>query len=74
MLSAPWVNDRVDNVMDRLEELMDHLIDDGLLSSGYLPFEEPRTAKIERKVAEQVGAALGGQETVSHEMASVLGP
>ena len=64
LLSAPWINDRVEHVLDRLEGIMDHLIDDGVLASGYFPFEGPMTAKIERQLAEQVGAALEGQETV----------
>lgn len=64
MLSAPWINTRFDNVMDRLEEILDHLIDDGVLASGVFPLEEPITPKIERMLAEQVGAALEGQETV----------
>ena len=63
LLSAEWINARVDNVQDRLEKLFDHLIDEGLLASGYFPFEEPLTPKLEKKMLEQVEGMLMGAES-----------
>ena len=55
LLSAEWINARVDNVLDRLEDIFDHLIEDGLMVDGYLPFETPLTpATIRRMLPEQV--------------------
>lgn len=67
MLSAPWINARVDNVLNRLEAIFDHLVDDGWLASNYLPYEEKMTPKIERQLAEQIGAAVEGRETMEQE-------
>ena len=64
LLSANWINARVDRVMDQIEEIFDHLIDDELLASGVFPFEEKITPKIERLLAQQAEAALSGQETI----------
>ena len=50
LLSAEWINQRVENVLDRLEEIFDHLIEDGLLVSGFLPFETPLTAQTIRRM------------------------
>ena len=72
MLSAEWINDRVDNVLDRLEEIMDHLIDDGLLVSGYMPFETPLTpALLRRMTPEQVQMLLDGAGSID-EQAQIL--
>lgn len=42
-LNAEWVNKRTLNVARRVNELLDRIIDDGLLGSGYPPFEMPVT-------------------------------
>lgn len=59
LLSAVWINEQIDDVLDTVEKLYDFLIDDGLLSSGYLPFEAPLSPKtIRRMTSEQVKALL----------------
>jgi hypothetical protein len=42
-LHADWINQRIQNVYGRVLELLDRLIDRGLLSTGYPPFEQPIT-------------------------------
>ena len=38
MLSAEWINERIDHVTDKALAIMDEIIDQ-LMSSGYLPLE-----------------------------------
>ena len=72
LLSAAWINARVDEVLDTVEELYDYLIDDGLLASGYLPFEAPLSPKIIRRMtAEQVKALLD-QTAALEDQAAIL--
>ena len=40
-LSAKWMNMVAENVMDQVDRLMEHLVIDGLLVDGYLPFTQP---------------------------------
>ncbi len=40
-LSASWMNMIAENVMDQVDRLMEHLVLDGLLVDGYLPFTKP---------------------------------
>ena len=55
LLSASWINTRVDNVLDRAEEIFDRLIEAGLMVDGYLPFETPLTpGTIRRMLPEQI--------------------
>lgn len=51
LLSGEWINKRVGNVMTQMEGIVDHLFD-GLLSSGYLPFEEPVTPELVDKMTQ----------------------
>lgn len=55
------MNQRVDHVLDRLEGLLDHLIDDGWLESGFLPFEVPNTPKLQRKMLRLMEDQLADQ-------------
>ena len=62
LLSATWINARVDAVLDRIEELlMPRLLEGGWLSSGYLPFEAPLSSKIQRKLLQLVENELADQ-------------
>ena len=49
-LSAEWINSRLDSVLDRVDRLLDRLIDQGLLSSGYPPGETPLTDAMLRRM------------------------
>lgn len=42
-LSASWVNERLVNVAQKVETILEHIIDFGLLADGYAPFELPIT-------------------------------
>ncbi len=42
-LSAEWINARLSSVMARVERLIEAILEDGLLSSGYPPGEMPLT-------------------------------
>lgn len=72
MLSAKFINTIADNVLDTAERLWDGLIDDGILASGYLPFETPVSAKVIRRMtAEQVKALLD-QTASLEDQAAIL--
>ncbi len=49
-LSATWMNMVATNVMDQVDRLMEHLVIDGLLVDGYLPFTQPPDAQTLRKM------------------------
>ena len=72
ILSAPWINQQVDVVLDKVEELWDILIDDGILSSGYLPFETPINPKIIRRMTQEQVKALLDQTASMEDQASIL--
>lgn len=72
LLSATWINARVDEVMDTVEELFDYLIDEGLLSSGYLPFEEPLSPKIIRRMSSEQIQAILDQTAAIEDQAEIL--
>lgn len=42
-LTASWVNERLVNVAEKVEAILTHIIDFGLLADGYAPFETPIT-------------------------------
>lgn len=42
-LTAEWVNRRVGNVADRVDSILEKIIDFGLLADGFAPFESPIT-------------------------------
>jgi len=68
ILSAAWLNARILNAMDRMEELMDRILYQGLLSSGYLPLESPVTKDmLARMTPEQVQAAALSMETLPEQ-------
>ena len=68
ILGARWVNEVLDNVLDRAEELFEHLIDDGILSDGFFPFEEPVSATtLRRMTAEQVRTLLDQAVTLEDQ-------
>lgn len=50
LLSAEWINERVANVLRRIDILIERLLYDGLLSSGYLPLEVPPTKELLRRM------------------------
>ncbi len=52
-LSATWMNMVATNVMDQVDRLMEHLVIDGLLVDGYLPFTAPPDKKQLRRMTSQ---------------------
>lgn len=50
ILSGEWINDHVSNVLDRIEGLIEHLVFEGLLSSGYAPMETPITRDVAKRL------------------------
>lgn len=42
-LNGEWINQRVMSVASKVDALLDRIIDDGLLSDGFMPFESPIT-------------------------------
>lgn len=50
-LNAFWINARITNVTTRINYLLDRLIDEGLLGSGYPPFETPVTDEMLQKMS-----------------------
>jgi len=51
MLSAAWINARIENVLTQVEVIYNRLLYDGLLSSGHLPLETPITPKLLRRLS-----------------------
>jgi len=50
-LTGEWINARISAVTERVNMLLDRLIDDGLLGSGYFPFETPVTDEMLSKMS-----------------------
>ena len=70
LLSAKWINERIRNVLDQAEEIVDHLLTDGLFSSGYLPFEEHLTeAHVKRMSPDQLIGLLASLPTPDKRLA-----
>ena len=71
-LSATWMNMIAINVMDQVERIMDHLVADGLLVDGYLPFTRPPDKKtLVRMTAQQLQTMLD-QPGISIEDQAVI--
>jgi hypothetical protein len=49
-INAEWINQRISRVAEHVNALLDRLIDDGLLGSGYPPFETPVTDEMLMKM------------------------
>lgn len=59
ILSGAWVNERVENVLTITNRLLDRILFEGLLSSGYAPLEKPLDEDLLRKMtAEEVSNLL----------------
>ena len=72
MLSASWINERVDNVLDRLEDIFDHLLDDGILSEGVFPFTTPLTPKLLKRMPEEEVKKLVESAESPEEQSSIM--
>jgi|FLYL01.1.fsa_nt_gi hypothetical protein len=71
-LNADWVNRRVLNVTRRVEELLTRLIDYGLLSAGYPPFEYPVTDEMLKRMTPEEFVALFNSLTSLQQKAELL--
>ena len=70
MLSAEWTNRRVTNVLTRIDGILNHLLFEGLLSSGYLPLEQPIDKDLLRRLTpEQLIALIQSQATPEGRLA-----
>lgn len=58
ILSAEWINERVNNVLTRVYEMLDHIVDEGLISSGFLPLEQPIDDAFLLRLTEEQASAL----------------
>lgn len=58
LLSATWINDRIDNVYTKCIAIMDDLVDE-ITSSGFLPWEIPLTPQIVNKMNPEQKQQLG---------------
>lgn len=67
-LSGEWINDRIIAVIEKITKkdgLLDHLLDDRLLSSDYLPMEVPLDGTLLRRM--QDGQVEGMLQGISQE-------
>lgn len=58
ILSGAWINQRVENVLAQVEEIVDQLLVDGLVSSGYLPLEAPIDKQLVRRMTREQFAKI----------------
>lgn len=72
MLSAEWLNFHIDNVMNRVDGLLEHIIYEGLLASGYFPFEKPVSKDmLKRMTPEQLEGYIQSLPTVEEKAAII---
>jgi hypothetical protein len=65
ILSGEWQNERINNVLDRIEKIIDRLLLEGLLSSGFLVLEPPMTVEFVSKLTpKQFGSILNTLPTI----------
>ena len=58
LLSAEWINERIENVTDKALAIMDEIIAQ-LTSSGYLPLEAPSNAEFMKRLTPQQRTQFG---------------
>ena len=69
ILSAEWTNQRLLNVLDKIDTILDRIYE-GFLSSGYLPLEQPITkALLAKMTPEQVLTILSSLPTNAERFA-----
>ena len=75
ILSAEWMNERVINVLDQIEQITDRILLDGLLSSGYMVLEQPLDDPefISKLTPEQFEGILDSQQTIEEKSALIKG-
>ena len=52
MLSPSWIEQRFENVADMVMDILDHLVDDGLLSEGRFPLDVPLDAQTLKRMSD----------------------
>lgn len=72
-LSASWVNARLMQVADRANEILERIIDRGLLVDGFAPFESPITDDMLERMRPEQFAALLETEPSEGDKAQLLG-
>ena len=71
-LSATWMNMIANNVMDQVDRLMEHLVIDGLLVDGYLPFTSPPDSKTLRRMTSQQLQSMLDQPGITIEDQAII--
>lgn len=71
-LSAGWVNERVMNVASRVDKYLERIIDNGLLSDGFAPFESPITNDMLIRMAPEQFRTLFDAEPTAEGKAMLL--
>ncbi len=71
-LSAKWMNQVAENVMDQVDRLMEHLVLDGLLVDGYLPFTQPPDAATLKRMTSQQLQTMLDQPGITIEDQAVI--
>lgn len=71
-LSASWVNARLMQVADRANEILERIIDRGLLVDGFAPFESPITDDMLTRMRPEQFAALLETEPSEGEKSQLL--
>ena len=75
LLSAEWMNERIKNVLDQTEQIIDRILLDGLLSSGYMVFEQPIDDPefIKKLTPDQFQGLLDTQATIEQKSNLIKG-
>ena len=58
ILSSEWINTRVDNVLDSVEEIIDQLLVEGILSDGLTPLAKPVDKQLVRRMTKEQFAKI----------------
>ena len=58
ILSAEWINQRVENVLAQVEEIVDQLLVEGLLSSGFPPLAKQVDKQLVRRMTREQFAKI----------------
>ena len=69
MLSASWINARIENVTDKALKIMDEIIEQ-MLAAGYLPLESPSDADFFKKLTPQQRTQFGLETPVEDDLLS----
>ena len=58
ILSSAWINQRVENVLDQVEEIIDQLLVEGILSDGLPPLAKAIDKQLVRRMTKEQFAKI----------------